>query len=368
MKFSLLGLGLLLLLSLAGPLYAQTPPSGNAGESSGTLSLSGRLIQGTADGPPLPAQIPLRLSIFSPEGALVESFNGISQADYSYTFPDLPRYEGHFYAISATWAGLEQSTLPFKPDELEAQGGVLDFPLYEVTDSLGGVLGSRGNLRVEFSETDTLGLLILMEVVYSNIGDRIVLANPNTPLAESFTLELPVGAYGLSFEEAPGPRQRYAEVAAVDGMPIPGIRDTQPLVPNWPHLMRASFFLPYEDGAVIDFRFPFPVTDFGVFVREDRVSLEGDLFQQTEQTETTSGKVYRLYIQTRPLEADEAFKFTLLGRPVETAAIEPNTTGGELGLGSLFIGMGLMMLLVIGGLVLWLVSTRRARDRHTTSG
>jgi hypothetical protein len=330
------------------------------------MSLSGSLIQGTADGPPLPAQLPLRLSIFSPEGALVESFNATSGPDYRYNFPDLPRYEGHFYSIAATWAGLEQSTLPFKPDELDAQGGVLDFPLYEVSDSLGNVLGSRGNLRIEFSETATVGLWILMEMAYTNLGDRIVLANANTPLAESFTLELPVGAYGLSFEEAPGGRQRYAEVAAVNGMPIPGIRDTQPLVPNWPHLMRASFFLPYENGAVIDFRFPFPVTDFGVFVREDRVILEGDLFQQTEQTETTSGKVYRLYVQARPLEAGEAFKFTLLGRPVETLRPSPAADSG-LAVSNLFIGLGLGMLLVIGGLILWLVSARRAAQHDRRS-
>ena len=55
--------------------------------------------------------------------------------------------------------------------------------------------------------------------------------------------------------------------------------------------------MPYSDGAVIDMRFPFAVTDLSVFVREDTVSLVSDTHALSGRQETTSGNIYHVYNQ-----------------------------------------------------------------------
>ena len=121
-------------------------------------------------------------------------------------------------------------------------GDVVEFPLYELTDSLENVAASRGNLRIEFTDVNEIGVQMLLELSYGNVGDRIVMQDPNTAEAHSFTIELPIGARGIAPEAPPNETQRYQPITVDGNLDIPGIQDTQPLVPNWVNLMRVSFF------------------------------------------------------------------------------------------------------------------------------
>ncbi|MBZ0308954.1 MAG: hypothetical protein K8I82_23015, partial [Anaerolineae bacterium] len=264
------------LLALLSTTYAQD-----------TFTLTGHLIQGTAGGTALSPELPVRLEILSPEGELRETHHTLSDAAGSFTFENIYRYEdGSLYVLYSQWAGLEQSSLPVTFTENPQS---IEFPLYETTTSLKDVVLYEGNLRVTFEQTGTVQMLL--EINYSNLGDKIVLPDPQ---AGSFTVELPVGALAVAPEQIEGAAPRFEPVSQIGELAIPGIRDTQPLVPHWPNVLRVSFFVPYELGAIIDMRFPVAVNNMLIFVRQDTVYVEGgDLFALSDETQTSSGQVYQ---------------------------------------------------------------------------
>jgi hypothetical protein len=333
--------------AFAPPLQAQTPPNDS-------FDLQGQLIQGTADGQAIPVGLPLRLSIFDENGDTLRTLSTASKENGLFTFPQTPRYPQAQYVVSTSWAGLEQTSIPVRAAELS---GLLGFPLYEVTDSLAEVVASRGNLRVEFSEVNDVGLQMLLELTYINLGDKIVLQAQQSPQPYAFTLELPVGAFGIAPESAPNAVQRYIALDEINNLPIPALRDTQPLLPNLPNVLRASFFVPYESGAVIDMRFPFAVSGMALFVREDTVRVDSPILRLSERTETTSGRVYVVYEQSTPLDPNQPFKFTLTGDPTLTTRPTSSNRPAPSGTSTpamILLVFGLLAALILVGLMLWL--------------
>jgi hypothetical protein len=303
---------------------------------------------------PLQESLPLTLNIYDSGGVLLESFQSNSDEQGRFVFGNVPRSDENLYSVASVWNGVEQSSLPQTLAEFTAP---LEFPLYDITDSLADVVADRGNLRIEFDEANSAGVQMLLEVHYANLGEGIVLQADEPQ--RSFTIELPVGAFGIAPQEAPGGIQRYQSVDRIGELAIPGIMDTQPLVPHWPNVLRASFFVPYEDGAVIDMRFPFAVGDMAIFVREDTVSLISNTHSLSDRQETSSGRVYHVYNQTQPLAPGEPFLFTLSGEPVQT--VRP-AAGGDSGGSSTLIVLIVGSVLVFGGLMAWLLMTRRSES------
>lgn len=316
-----------------------------------TFSLEGELIQGTANADPLPGGLAVRLDILDEAGERVKSYQTVSGPDGTFRFEDVAQYDAHRYVLATNWAGIEQTTIPYLLMELP---NPLFFTLYETTTSLQNVVASRGNLRIEFDTVSQVGLSVLLELRYGNVGDRIVYAEDG-----SLSIELPVGAFGIAPEEAPGAVQRYASLNEIEGLPIPAIRDTQPLLPGIPNVLRASFFVPYEDGAVIDMRFPIAVTDFGIFVREDTVSIQSDLLSLTDQQETSSGKTYFLYALQRPLAPDEGLIFTLQGEPIQLRVASASADSNADGAGSLLIILVLGIGTIALAMILWFIRARQ---------
>jgi hypothetical protein len=322
-----------------------------------TTNLTGKLIQGTAGGAPLAPDIPVRLEIFSSEGELRETYSAISDAEGNVVFESVPRYtDGSLYVLVATWAGIEQSSLPVT---LTENSQSLELPLYETTTSLNDVVLYEGNLQVNFEQTNAVGVQMLLEITYTNLGDKIVLANPVTG---AFTAELPVGALAIAPEQVEGSALRFQPVDQIGDLAIPGIRDMQPLVPNWPNIMRVSFFVPYELGAIIDMRFPFSVNNIRIFVRQDTVYVDGgELFEFTDETETSSGRVYQIYEQTRPLKSGEPFKFSLVGQPTQTVqkSSERSSDDGSSSAMTIVLVVVFVALVIFVGLTVWLVQARK---------
>lgn len=336
------------------------------GKAQDTFTLEGTVIQGTANGAALPESLPLQLRLFDEQGQIQQTLSADTDSSGKFVFEGVPIDQEAFYTVAAFWAGIEQYSVPMKYNEI---AGAIEFPVYEITDSLEAVIAHRGNLRIDFAEVGQLGIQILLELNYANLGDKIVLAQPNTAEAHAFTIELPVGAVGISPEAAPGiAPQRYREIDSINDLPIPGIQDTQPLVPNWPNLMRVSFWVPYEAGAIIDMRFPFAVSDVAVFVREDTVILESDLLTLQEEKETSSGRVYEIYTQNRLLNPAEPFKFTLLGRPTETVK-GSNPTQSDSGSSSpvIILIVILAAILMLTGAVVWMVRSRKPENLDALS-
>ncbi|HLA45628.1 MAG TPA: hypothetical protein VJZ27_19420, partial [Aggregatilineales bacterium] len=116
------------------------------------FQLEGKIVQGTADGEALSAALPLRLQILDENGDSIDSFSTGTNSDGSFSFPDVPIQDDHFYVVTTFWAGIEQSSLPMTYNEIqELDNAILEFPLYELTDSLANVVANRGNLRIEFT-------------------------------------------------------------------------------------------------------------------------------------------------------------------------------------------------------------------------
>lgn len=324
--------------------------------------LEGTVIQGTADGTPLAADLPLRLQIISVEGAERHTFDTTADSAGKFSFASVPRYDdGSLYVVSTQWAGIQQTSIPMTFAEITPP---FEFRVYEITSDLSNVVANRGNLRIEFTDVNQLGVQMLLELNYANLGDRIVLANPGTTQATAFTVELPVGAFGVAPEEAPGLVQRFVPIETINGLPIPGIRDTQPLVPELPNVMRVSFLVPYEDGAVIDMRFPFALADLALFVREDTVSIESDLLTLSTQTETSSGRVYYIYEQTTDLQPNAPFKFSILGEPTQTVRVPTVTTTTSEGDSSTAVVIVILLaaLLVFFSVVIWVLRARLSQS------
>jgi hypothetical protein len=321
-----------------------------------TTSIEGILIQGTEGGDPLPGNLAVKLDILDADNQVTDTFTTLSGADGTFRFDNVPLEADGSYVFSTPWAGIQQSSLPFKiADYQEA----VPFLVYEVTNELGGVVAEQGNLRIERYEPSLGSLAMLLEVSYVNLGDRIV-----TDTAEgSFTVELPVGTLGIAVEQPPGEVQRFVAVNSIDGLPIPGLRDTQPLIPGWPNILRVSFFVPYTAGAVVDMRFPFPLNDVSVFVTEGVTSLESDLLTPADQQETSSGQQYRVYNQTRPLDRGEPFVFTLSGTPAtpQPAPATSRQATNENGAGSLLLVLLIGTVLIFGGIIfgLWWARQRQ---------
>lgn len=337
---------LMLLLIVAVSFYAASAQE--------TVTLEGKLIQGTKEGAALTPNLPLRLDILTPEGEVQASYNATSDAENNFVFPNVPRYtDESLYVLYTSWAGIEQSSLPFS---LAEEVKPIEFPLYDTTSGLSEVVLYDGKLQVDFEDINAVGVQMLLEMNYTNLGDKIILPNGEEGV---FTVELPVGALGIAPEEAPGAVQRFQPVNEVGAFFIPGIRDMQPLVPNWPNTMRVSFFVPYELGAVIDIRFPFSVDNMQIFVRKDTVYVDGESFSLTDQTETDSGKVYQIYEQTDALEPNLPFKFSLVGEPTQTVrkAVEPRNENDATTTILLIVVFASVGMIVLGA---WLVYSRKA--------
>jgi len=325
----------------------------SAAHAQETFALTGRVIQGTVDGSPLAEGYALQLLILGEDGGLIETRHSQSRPDGTFIFDGVPSNPAFFYAVTTQWAGIEQSSIPLKKEEISAAGGV-EFALFDVTDSLDNVVVSGGNLRVEFPPTGQLGVQILLELTYVNLGNRLIYSP-----AGALAIELPVGAFGTAMEETSSGTGRFTVVDSL----IPAIVDMQPLVPDVPYILRASFFVPYADGAVLDIRFPVAMNDLSIFIRDDRVELQSNLHTPADTQSTSSGNVYRVYDQTTPLLPGEPFKFTLLGNitPPPTLASQPTSSSG-----TVLVALILGAVLVFSGLMAWFVLARRTEaDKGT---
>jgi hypothetical protein len=326
------------------------------------MTVLGKAVVGTADGSPLPADLPIELQMVSVNQGVLQILSTTAQADGSFVFQNVPRLGPEvFYALSAVYDGLKQYSPPLSAEAMDEVGSI-EFRLYETTDRVDGLQVVKGTMQIDFTDVRRVGLSILLELQVFNEGDRIVYAWQNLQgqlRPVSFYLELPVGAYGIAPEVQPDAQsQRFF----IDTGTIPVVYDSLPIIPNWPtpHLIRLSFFLPYFDGAVIDQVFPVEVGNFAVWVPEDTIQVASDQFRRVEDVTTGEGKVYRVYEQDGRLAAAQNMIFTLEGIP--TATIK-EAAGDDSGGGSSLSGVLAVLALVfvmgaaIGGYWFW--SARR---------
>lgn len=324
-----------------------------------TFTINGQVVQGTIDSAPLPQNLPLQLVIIGPDNAVVQEFNTTAGPDYSFSFAEVPVMgEDHTYAVTTEYAGLPQVSLPVPASE----AAFIEFPLYETTTTINPaqmrILG--GDMIIAFQNVEQIGVAVIFEMTVLNVGDRILYGEE-----PSFTFELPVGAYNIAplIEEGIQSRTQMLHFEAAN---IPLVHDQAPILPNVPHTISVSYFMPYELGAIIHQVFPVAVTNLTIWVPDGTVFVESEYHQKSEDTITNRGVIYVAYDQTESIEVDENnaanMIFSLGGLPPQSQRTSLNDSADdEDG------GISPVIFALVGGLfvllgVVWFVARRRADE------
>lgn len=301
------------------------------------LAVTGRLVQGTASGNPIPEDQPVSLFVLDGTGTEILNLDSTASADHTFRFEDVPRSSSYIYIVWINYDGIPQGAQihPIQGDEEEISA---DVTLYERTDSHDTVGVTWAQVLLNYAPMNEFGLEVRLDVELLNTGDRIV-ANENDgegPLPVSVEIELPVGAFGIQpMQMQENPRYR---VELVDN--VPTVQDTWPLRPNQAHKITVLYYLPYEDGAVIEHFFDFPVMDAAVLVPNDTVTFSSDQFDDEgpfryralsgglrvselepgAEIDSGDATLLRTYQLATPLRRDQRMTFTLEGRPTRTVA------------------------------------------------
>ncbi|MCI0709334.1 MAG: hypothetical protein L0154_04145 [Chloroflexi bacterium] len=324
-----------------------------------TFTINGQVVQGTIDGAPLPQNLPLQLVIIGPDNVVVQEFNTTAGPDYSFSFAGVPVMgDDHTYAVTTTYAGLPQVSLPVPASE----ASFIEFPLYETTTTINPAQMRilAGDMIIAFQNVEQIGVAVIFEMTILNVGNRILYGEE-----PSFTFELPVGAYNVAPLIEEGVQTR-TQMLRFEAATIPLVHDQAPILPNVPHTISVSYFMPYELGAIIHQVFPVAVTNLTIWVPDGTVFVESDYHQKSEDTITDRGVTYVAYDQTESIEVDENNAanviFSLGGVPPQSqrTSVNERSDDDNGGISPLIFALAGGLLLLLG--VVWFVARRRVDE------
>lgn len=301
-----------------------------------TLTIRGRLLQGTEDADPLPSGIAVNLVVLDETQSLIGEQQVLTGDDNTYAFEFVPRGEGYTYLLNVDYAGVPQGrpirNVQGDEDEIEA-----DITLYERTTDRSTVSVAQAQTLINFAPINTFGLEVRLDLTLINSGDRIVTtgqpaANAASDWPVSVRIELPPGAFGVEWDASEN-SSRYAFELMDETIPV--VQDTWPLIPGQEHQITLYYYLPYEDSAVIDQNFNYPVLDAEVLVPNDVVTFSSDQFEDEgafryratagglqvvpldpdERIDPQDATLLRAYDLAETLDRDEHLIFRLRGTP-----------------------------------------------------
>ncbi|MEB2286855.1 MAG: cytochrome c [Anaerolineae bacterium] len=352
-------------------------------EQEATLTVQGRLVQGTAGGEVIPAGLPMQLYALDVHGNLAGIYESESAEGGAFTFEDVARAVGNIYLVQVTYDGVAQGAqVPAINGDEETV--TQDITVYERTTDTSTIAITWAQMLINYAPIEQFGLEVWLRLELANTGDRIVTldetAGPNNWYV-SVEIDLPPAAFGIQPMQAED-SQRYT-VEVVDGVPV--VRDTWPLRPGQVHTVTVAYYLPYEDGAVIDQAFGYPVVDGAVLLPNDTVTLSSEQIDEagawryrvsaggvrvTElapDEKINPDKDFSLVKEhplTKSLAADERLVFELVGRPTRTASVmatSPASGGSDTNAVPLLLAVAGVLIIGAAGL-LWL------RQRRTLAG
>ena len=309
----------------------------------GTTTIRGTVELGTADGEPLPPELPVHLYAVDPHGNIAVEQETTTTEDNTFEFTDVPRAAGMAYFIQIDYQDVPQGTwipdIEGTEDELSA-----DVTLYERTTDPDTVAITWAQMLVNYAPIKEFGVEVWLDLEITNTGDRIVTTDEvseRNGWYVSVEISLPPAAFGIQPMQAEG-SSRYEVVADENGVPV--VRDTWPLRPGQVHTITVAYYLPYEDEAVFDHIFNYPVVDGVVLLPNDTVEFKSDQF---DPEGTWSGHVSHGGVRVTALEPDEeidpendftlvkahtlleavpageSLRFELIGQPTRTTELMP---------------------------------------------
>lgn len=359
-----------------------TPGALPALDQEETLTVQGRLMQGTAGGEAIPAGLPMQLYALDVHGNLAGVYESESGEGGAFTFENVARAVGNIYLVQVTYDGIAQGAqVPAINGDEETV--TQDITVYERTTDTSTIAITWAQMLINYAPIEQFGLEVWLRLELANTGDRIVTldetAGPNDWYV-SVAIELPPNAFGIQPMQAEG-SQRY-DVEVVNNVPI--VRDTWPLRPGQVHTVTIAYYLPYEDGAVIDQAFGYPIVDGAVLLPNDTVTLTSKQFDEAgawryrvaaggvRVTELAPDEkidpdkdfsLVKEHLLTKPLAADERLVFELVGRPTRTISVmssSPSSSDSETDTVPLILAAAGLLIIGAAG-VLWL------RQRQATA-
>ena len=264
---------------------------------SGPGRITGRLIQGTQDGPAL-QQTEVALNVYQQANLLTSRISPIG-ADGSFEFENLPVNEGFYFLVETEHRDVRYTSpiLAFSgPDFTEGRTGPQRIetavPVFETTTDPGGLHITRANWIIEHEPGN---LLVGQLYTFGNRGGRTFTGVESELFDVPVTLAVPLpeGAQEVEIQDGTvGEAYRRSRETLYDTRPvIPGPGSRQIFV---------RYRLPYA-GESAQTRFPVPYdTELLNLLVADLPGLEVDLTVEGEAfehagEETVQGVLFRLW-------------------------------------------------------------------------
>ncbi|MFO7321611.1 MAG: c-type cytochrome [Chloroflexota bacterium] len=315
-----------------------------------STAVQGRVVNRT-EGGDTPADIPVTLFIIDPaDPTNREALETTAGPDGRFAFEDVPVDPARSYIAGAVY---RERT--FTGDLIEGEdlpgAGDLEIPIYELTEDPTVI-----TITAMTTQVDAIGdgLQVLQEVVFENASDRLYTNSLEVGegIYASVVVGLPPGAVGLAFPDAPN---RY-----VVSQEQQVIVDTIPVRPGQPHVVRFSYFVPYDDGAVIEQPVYYRLDGLvRLFVYPESLVVSSDQLQP-EAPQALQSRTYEVLAGELALRAGEAVRYELSGQPVETAS-QSTPVNADTPL-VLIIGL-IAEALLIAGLLFWYFRRQQRRAK-----
>ena len=271
----------------------------------GPGSIAGRLLQGTADGPP-PPQSEVQLNIYQ-QTELMSTRAASIDAEGNFRFEDLPVDAGFYYLVETEYLDIRYTSpiLAFSgPDFTEGRVApdriTTSLAVYEKTTDAAGLLVSRANWIIEHEP----GSLLIGQVYsFANRSDRTFVGTSISGVDSPVTLAIPLPPNAEEVDLQDG------EVGSAYRRKGDVIYDTRPVPPGeTSRQVFARYHLPYSgNSAAITLPTTYDIELLNLLVAdlpnlEAAVSLGGDSGASTGQ-DTIQGVLFRRWSAPLPAGA-----------------------------------------------------------------
>ena len=274
--------------------------------------------------------------------------------DASFTFEDIPLTTTFAYNVGAVYRGglYTSSIAEGHPEDTDYHQTIT---IYDLTDDVYVLSVSKIDLYIDPINVPELGSgLRFTEVInFNNSSDRMYTTGKAIGDGREATLlvQVPVGSI-ITSGEANG---RYINAQELDS-----IIDTYPVRPGDSHSVFIEYFVPYEDGAIIDQPFN------NVIKGEVTITLSNDLrvisedFSQSDASDAS--KKLTVYTGTLDIDTAPSLVFEITGNPFVTTSED----GSIVTSATLFpILIAAVVLLAIVLILIISFASRRNDGRHS---
>lgn len=346
--------------AIGNPVAAQTAeaPESTQEATPATVTITGQVTNGSAAST-VPASLPLTLYIFDAQLNRQQQ-TGTTNADGSFTFPDIPLDLASTYAVTVTYRDRVFASDLLRSDALSADAadGALTLPLtiYELTEDP-DVIQITGLVAQVTVVGDSLQIVQVFN--FTNSSDRTFTSSQTTSDGQpiSVVISLPPGAVIAGF---PDDQNRYV----VDQENFT-VFDTIPVLPGAEHLVQMIYLIPYDGGAIIEQPLNYAVSGpVRLLLNPPDIRVTSAQLPQLGM-ETVGNTQYQNYGADLTLLPGDVLRYDLSGEGL-SAAENADRNAPVVSSGSLLpivVGALIVVGLLVGGL--FLIATRnRSGDQQ----